>query len=74
MLLMSSCLVRRPSLSPGLPPPPSSPSPQTVSPTGHLMFEMCCGYELTELAPTQTDYQVVRYKSVVEVRKVKVAM
>ena len=28
--------------------------------TGHLVFEMCCGYELTTVVPTAQDYQAVR--------------
>ena len=24
---------------------------------GHLLFEMCCGYELTSVVPTEQDYK-----------------
>jgi len=34
---------------------------------GHLVFEMSAGYELTSLAPTQTDCQAIRCQPVMEV-------
>ena len=39
-----------------------------ASPTGHLLFEMMCGYELTTLSPSDGDWGNVRNKDQLEVR------
>ena len=41
------------------------PAPFTVCNTvlsGHLLFEMCCGYELTTVSPRKQEYKSVKDK------------
>ena len=35
--------------------------------SGHLLFEMCCGYELTSVMPTDQDYKCAKKDEVKEI-------
>ena len=39
-------------------------------PTGHVIFEMACGYELTTLVPGEQDYSAMPDSEVVDVLQV----
>ena len=34
---------------------------------GHLLFEMCCGYELTSVMPTEQDYKCAKKDDVKDI-------
>ena len=54
--------------SPALPPSPSlPPPPPSLLLSGHLLFEMICGYELTTLSPSNADWENVKNESQIEV-------